>query len=201
MVQPSAAQILQACSRLEELTLCNCTHAVSSRDRWERYSSSFLGATVALLRAVAFVYRWPSTQQIGDRGLRRLHLHWDASQQHAQLPSCMLTDLAMIPSITIHAASVELPVPGPRDELLPAALTIVTRSLQLVRGGSFAELQTDMASFRSRCQLVVEGACLDAAVADWVPNTQPDPGLSSGYAWDLVDEDEGVGAGGELDLE
>ena len=172
-----AAQILSACSQLEELTLRNCTHAATHQ--WARYSCPFLGATAALLhragssRNLATYHRFGRPPRVGYRGLRELQLHWHAAEKHAHITRYMLEDLAPVPSVSIHADSIRLRVPGALDPV-PAALKIVARSMQLVRSGSGAELSADLASLRSRCQLIVVGVCMDEVVASWVPLTQRD---------------------------
>ena len=194
------AQILRACSQLEELTLHNCTHVAGGYDT--HYSSPLLGATVALLHAApSRDLDIPAPWRAGYRGLRELVLRWDASQQHADLTRYMLRDLAPIPSVSVHADSVMLRVPRVRDKL-PAALTIVARSVQLVRGGSAADVMADMASFSARCQLVVEGVRLDDLVANWVPFTQTDR-VEKYYGYDSEgvdwDEDGTVDAATDVD--
>jgi len=172
------SQILKACSFLEELTLCGCTHNLVHES--SRYSCPFLGATAARLDGIwpsssigvpyALMMKYPVT---GYRGLRDLQLHWSPVQQHAHITRYMLKDLAAVPSVSIFADSVMLRMPGALDPL-PAALKIVARSMQLVRSGTAAELNTDLVSFHSRCQLVIEGVCLDEVVASWVPLTERD---------------------------
>ena len=194
------SQILRACTRLEELTLHNCGHVAGGH--YTRHSSPFLGATAALLHAgpskdIYHPARWGN----GNRGLRDLQLHWDASQQHARVTRFMLMDLAPIPS-TIHADSVALRVPR-AAERLPAALELVCRSMRLVRRGSVAHLESDVAGFRSRCKLVAEGVCFDDVVASWVPLTRADRVENyDGYDSEIEaywNEDDTVEAASDLD--
>ena len=118
-------QILSACHQLEDLTLCGCT--TCPRNYW-RYTivHPFISATAEHANAVAR----SATQSVGIRNLR---LQWDKSQQHAYLDSGVLCDLAAVPSLEIHAASVVLCVPLPCAPV-PAALKIATQHLQLCHG-------------------------------------------------------------------
>lgn len=163
MVLPVMTQILSACPLLEDLTLWNCNSTLGGG-----YSSllphavahPLLGAATQMMTAAAgSATRSPS--------LRSLQLRFDASLR-AYLNDCVLSELAAIPMITVHADSVVLCVPLPSAPV-PAAVTIVTHRLGLTGCASFAELSADLASFRSRCQLTVEGTCLDTALAKWAP--------------------------------
>jgi len=171
------------------LTLRNCTHPAEGTDYNTRYSSPLLGATAALLHAAPSkdLYH-PAPWRIGYRGLREVVLHWDASQEHAHITCFMLADLAPVPSVTIHADSIMLRVPRALDPL-PLTLKLVTRSMQLVRRDRGAPLESDLASFRSRCDLVIEGVCLDEVVASWVPLTHRDP-VEIIHGYDYGSEDE-----------
>ncbi len=176
MVPVSRSQIFWGCTRLEELTLDGCTHALTTEST--RYSCPFLGATAARLhnrgssKYVGVHLPWRRPRPV-YRGLRHLQLRWSTAQQHAHITRYMLKDLAVVPSVSIYADSVMLRVPSELDQL-PAALKIIARSMQLIRSGTVDGLRSELASFRSRCQLVIEGVCLDEVVANWSPFTEHD---------------------------
>ena len=157
------AQILLACPSLEELMLYCCT-VRKPRVRWRDESTS-TGDLHPFLSAVAELLNAAPRSAMQARGLRSLQLHFGA---HARVERNVLCDLATVPSIVIYADRVTLWVPG-QHATLPAAVRIVTQSLMLTGSQSVEQLQSNLASFRSRCQLVVEGACLDTALANSAP--------------------------------
>ena len=161
----AVAQILSACHQLEDLTLRGCT-AYPRRLRGHTSVHPFLGATAKLPGAIA-------RSAMQRAGIRNLQLHCDTFQQPTYLDAGVLCDLAAVPSIVVHAASVALCVPLP-CAAVPAALKIVTQRLVLTGCRSVAELENDLSSLQARCQLVIEGVCLKAAVAEWVPPPQHD---------------------------
>ncbi len=171
-------QILSACRHLEDLTLCNCV--ASEPDAWKQHTSVH-----PFMDAVADVLMRSAAQM---QGLRSLHLHWDASQQYAWIDRCVFCELAAVPSITVYAASVVLCVPYHRAQV-PAALKIVTQRLRLTGCKSVAELEVAMASFRSRCQLVVEGVDLDSVISNYVPPRSYDGVLSAYHVFNEQDPD------------
>jgi len=158
-------QLLLACHQLEDLTLCGCTTHPRTGRAIPRVHP-FLGATAEFLDAVA-------RSATHSAGLRSIQLHCDKSQQHAYLDTGVLSDLAAVPNMVVNAASVVLCVPLP-CATVPAALKIVTQRLVLTGCRSVDELENDVAALRARCQLVIEGACLKAAVAEWTAPPQHD---------------------------
>jgi len=171
---PAVMQLLLACHQLEDLTLCGCTTHPRTARALPRVHP-FLGATAEFFDAVA-------RSATHSPGLQSLQLHCDKSQQHAYLDTGVLSDLAAVPSMVVHAASVELCVPLP-CATVPAALKIVTQRLVLTGCRSIDELEIDLAALQARCQLVIEGACLKAAVAEWTAPPEHDTCHRLGYQY------------------
>ena len=160
-------QILSACPSLEELTLRSCStfHDDGSPRDSAAPSHQVPGASAELLTSI----ERSSTQTRRLLSLRSRQWRRQASRQHAYLDSCVLCDLAGIPSVVVHADSVMLFVPE-RCDKVPVSLKIVTTDLQLAGCDFIDELNADLASFCSRCQLAVEGVCLETVIAKWAPS-------------------------------